>query len=155
MNLEGLRSYIQLATGLTDVTRERARTAAKSLLAQGEAVVPPPVRAQVGALTDDLVATSRANRHLLVSLVRTEVERSVSRLGLVSARELDAASRRAASLERRVAELEQELTRTRSGSRTAKKSTAPKTAARKRTATKSAAKKSAAKKTSGSASSAG
>ena len=153
MVLDGLRGYIQLASGLTDVTRERALAAAKSLLAQGEAgvgvVVPTPVRIQVGALTDDLLATSRANRDLLINLVRAEVERSVARLGLVSQQELAAATRRSQSLERRVEELEDELHRSRSATKgakkTAKQSTARKTA--KKSAAKRTAKQSAAKRT--------
>jgi polyhydroxyalkanoate synthesis regulator phasin len=164
MVLEGLRGYLQLATGLTDVTRERARAAAKALVTQGEAVVPGPLRAQVGALTDDLLATSRANRDLLVNLVRVEVERSVARLGLVSAADADAADRRARSLERRVEELEQALRSARSAQRstakrssarrstakkTAKKSTAKKSTTKKSSAKKSTAKKSSATRTSG------
>jgi hypothetical protein len=108
-------------------------------------VVPTPVRAQVGALTDDLLATSRTNRTLLVNLVRAEVERSVARLGLVSQQELAAATRRSSSLERRVEELEEELHRsTKSTARKpAKKTTAKKSA--KKTAKKTS--KTAAKKT--------
>ncbi len=151
MVLDGLRGYIQLANGLTDVTRSRARDAAKSLLAQGETsvgvVVPTPVLAQVGALADDLIATSRANRDLLVHLVRGEVERSVARLGLVSADELTTATRRSKALERRVEELEQELRRTRAAQRaTAKKSPAKKSTAKRATAKKSPAKRATAKK---------
>jgi polyhydroxyalkanoate synthesis regulator phasin len=150
MVLDGLRGYLQLANGLSDVTRERARATAKALVAQGEAsvgaVLPPPVRAQVSALTEDLLATSKANRHLLVNLVRSEVERSVARLGLVSAQELDAAARRAKGLERRVAELEDELSRS-AAARKGAVTRATKTAATKTAAKKSTAKKSAAKKT--------
>ena len=153
MVLDGLRGYIQLASGLTDVTRDRARAVVKSVLAQGEAgvgvVVPTPVRTQVGALTDDLLATSRANRDLLLNLVRGEVERSVARLGLVSGQELAAATRRSSALERRVAALEDELHRSRS---TAKKSTAKKSTAKKSTAKKSTAKKSTTKKAAGTSS---
>ena len=149
MVLEGLRGYLQLATGLTDVTRERARAAARALVAQGEAgvgAVVPPVRSQVTALTEDLLATSKANRDLLMHLVRGEVERSVSRLGLVSAQDLAAATRRADRLERRVAELEDELRRSRAATATATRSTAKKSATTKSAATKSAARKSAATK---------
>ena len=39
MVLDGLKDYLQLASGLTDVTRERALAAAKTLVAQGEASV--------------------------------------------------------------------------------------------------------------------
>ncbi len=135
MVIDGLRGYLQLASGLTDVTRERARAAARAVVAQGGAVVPTSVQAQVSTLTDDLMATSKANRHLLVNLVRGEVERSVARMGLVSTKDMEAAERRAKGLERRVAELEEELSR----SSTARK--AANTRARKATAKKSSAKK--------------
>ena len=147
MVLDGLRGYIQLANGLTDVTRERARAAARALVAQGGAVVPTSVQAQVSTVTEDLLATSKANRNLLVNLVRGEVERSVARMGLVSTKEMAAAERRATKLERRVAELEEELSRsttarkaanTRARKATAKKSTAKKTTAKKTTAKKAA-----------------
>ena len=141
MVLDGLRGYIQLANGLTDVTRERARAAARALVAQGGAVVPTSVQAQVSTVTEDLLATSKANRNLLVNLVRGEVERSVARMGLVSTKDMAAAERRATGLERRVAELEEELSR----STTARK--AANTRARKATAKKATAKKTAAKKT--------
>ena len=145
MVLDGLRSYVQLASGLTDVTRERALAAAKSLLAQGEAVVPETVKSQVGSLTDDLIATSKANRTLLTNLVRLEVERSVGRLGLVSSAELESAMRRAVRLEKRVADLEYELRQARTGpaaKKAAKKAPAKKTAkkAAKKTAKKTAKK---------------
>ncbi len=141
MVIDGLRGYLQLASGLTDVTRERARAAARAVVAQGGAVVPTSVQAQVSTLTEDLMATSKANRHLLVNLVRGEVERSVARMGLVSTKDMEAAERRAKGLERRVAELEEELSR----STTARK--AANTRARKATAKKSTAKKTTAKKT--------
>ena len=162
MVLDGLKAYVQLANGLTDVTRERAMNAARALVAQGEAgidvVLPDAMRAQVSSLTDDLMATSRANRDLMVGLVRAEVERSVARLGLVSAAELGAATSRAERLDDRVHELERALrsarsSSTRSGTKKAgtkkastKKATAKKSAAKKSTAKKATAKKSAAKK---------
>jgi len=159
MVLEGLRGYLQLANGLTDVTRERALATAKILLAQGEAamggaMVPAVMPENVRALTDDLIATSKANRDLMVNLVRSEVERSVGRLGLVSAAELESAQRRAKRLEERVLALETELraatARPEASAPVAKRPAAKKTAkksAAKKTAKKSAAKKTAAKKT--------
>ena len=95
MVLDGLRGYLQLASGLTDVTRERALAAARAVATQGaagvNAVVPAPVTTQVSTLTEDLLAASKANRALLLHLIQAEIERSVARLGLVSAHELDAA----------------------------------------------------------------
>src|SRR5882672_2476594 len=108
MVLDGLRGYLQLASGLTDVTRERARATARALVSQGESVVPESVKAQVASLTDDLVATSKANRTLLVNLVRAEAERATSRIGLTFSGELEAAKRRSQRLEERVADLERE-----------------------------------------------
>ena len=145
MVIDGLRGYLQLASGLTDVTRERARAAARAVVAQGGAVVPTSVQAQVSTLTDELMATSKANRHLLVNLVRGEVERSVARMGLVSTKDMEAAERRAKGLERRVAELEDELSRS-TTARTAANTRARKATAKKSTAKKTAAKKTAAKK---------
>jgi polyhydroxyalkanoate synthesis regulator phasin len=160
MVLDGLRGYLQLANGLSDVTRERARVAAKSLVAQGEAsvgaVLPGSLKAQVGSLTEDLIATSKANRALLIGLVGTEVERATARLGLAMAGELDSAKRRAQRLEQRVADLERQVRHALTGSApsaspaaqgtAAKKTGARKSAAKKSTARKSAAKKSTAKK---------
>ncbi len=161
MVIDGLKAYVQLASGLTDVTRERALAAARTLVAQGEAgvgaVLPDAMRVQVANVTDDLIATSKANRDLLVGLVRAEVERSVSRMGLVSAVELNAATRRAEALGDRVQELERALRSARSTPaarrstkkstrKTAKKATARKSTAKKSTAKKSTAKKSTAKK---------
>ena len=104
---------------------------------------------QVSTLTEDLLAASKANRALLVHLIQAEIERSVARLGLVSAHELDAAARRAKGLEKRVAELEEELGRSstarKAANTRAKKATAKKSA-KKSTAKKSTAKKSTAKK---------
>ena len=141
MVLDGLRGYLQLASGLTDVTRERARAAARALVAQGgagvDAVVPAPVKSQVSTLTEDLLATSKANRDLLVHLVRGEVERSVARLGLVSKADLDAERRRGDRLEAKVRELETTVP----ARSTAKKATAKKATAKKTTAKKTAAKK--------------
>jgi polyhydroxyalkanoate synthesis regulator phasin len=150
MVLDGLRGYLQLANGLSDVTRERARVAAKSLVAQGEAsvgaVLPGSLKAQVGSLTEDLIATSKANRALLIGLVGTEVERATARLGLAMADELDSAKRRAQRLEQRVADLERQVRQALTGSAPSTSPAAQGTAAKKTSANKSTAKKSAAKK---------
>jgi hypothetical protein len=81
------------------------------------------MRAQVGVLADELLATSKGNRDLLMSLVRAEVERSVTRLGLVSVSELESANRRAQQLDERVHELERELRTARRTTKTAKAGT--------------------------------
>jgi hypothetical protein len=101
MAFDALRGYMQLANGLSDVTRQRALQAAKQMLDQGGDVVDLAVSTatsagvarQVQALAEDLLATSRTNRDLMIGLVRTEVERAVAHLGLVGADELAAMTR--------------------------------------------------------------
>jgi len=80
-----MRNYVQLASGLTDVTRQRAMAAASGLLtSSGVDQVVPGALGQVSALADEIVASSKANRELLVGLVRAEVDRAVGRLGLAT-----------------------------------------------------------------------
>ncbi len=151
MVFDGLRAYLQLANGLTDVTKARAMATARSLVQQGEAgvatVLPDQLKGQVSSIAEDLLATSRANRDLLVGLVRVEVERSVSRLGLVSATELEAATHRAQLLADRVQDLERSLRAAQErpaagdASGTPTKGAAKTATAQKRTATKATAKK--------------
>ena len=115
MVLDAVRGYLQLASGLTEVSVQRATATAKALLAsagadqalldgvsqtateqaaRGQAIV-----GQIAALADDIVATSKANRELLIGLVRAEVVRAVSGLGLVSADDLKTVERRVDRLE--------------------------------------------------------
>lgn len=117
--LEALRGYVQLATGLTEVTVTRAREAAAALLSQGldlTGAVPVPGKdqataaatvaaGQVAKLADDLVVTSEQNRELLVGLVRTEVDRAAGRMGFVREEELAAVRRHVSRLESSLAEV--------------------------------------------------
>lgn len=103
--LEGLRGYVQLATGLTEVTATKARDAAMALVNQGLQVSgkTPDVVGSVQELADDLVTTSKQNREMLIGLIRTEVDRAVGRMGVVREDEL-------AALRARVERLEAERT---------------------------------------------
>ena len=135
---DALKGYLALANGLTEVTRQRAKEAAKALVAQGEATA-----GQAQALADDLVAQSKANREAVVSLVRFEVDRTLARVGLVSKDEVDA-------LKSRIKTLEGQLRSAggASGGAPAKKAAA-KAPAKKAPAKKAAAKKAPAKKAAG------
>jgi hypothetical protein len=101
MVIDTVRGYAQLASGLGDVTRQRASQVAKQIVEQGGVVVSgvassagsADVAKQVQGLAEDLLATARTNRDLLIGLIRTEVERTVNRLGLVGADELNAMAR--------------------------------------------------------------
>ena len=106
MALDALRGYLQIASGLTDVTRQRAVATAKQLLDQGgdlvDQAVSAPVSRQVQAMADEILTTSRTNRDLLVGLIRTEVDRAVARLGLVGGDELASMAKIVARLQRQV-----------------------------------------------------
>jgi polyhydroxyalkanoate synthesis regulator phasin len=97
---DALKSYLALASGVTDVTRQRALAAAKALVAQGEATAE-----QVTTLAEDLVAQTRQNREAVVALVGFEVDRALGRVGLASADEVTALTERVRALEATVARL--------------------------------------------------
>jgi polyhydroxyalkanoate synthesis regulator phasin len=144
--LEDLRGYLQLVSGLTEVTARRARDLAGSLVSRGtdlDTLIPEGATSRVQDLADELVATSRANRELLIGLIRTEVDRAVGRLGFIREEELAAVRAHVARLEVQIdkARSSTKKTATRTAKRTATKTakrTATKTA--KRTATKTVEK---------------
>lgn len=104
MVIDALRGYLQIASGLTEVPRERARSAARAVLAQagalGEESGATP--AQVRRLGDELAKAARDNRDLLLGLVRAEVERAVASAGMASADDVAALSRQVEVVSRRV-----------------------------------------------------
>jgi polyhydroxyalkanoate synthesis regulator phasin len=121
--LDALRGYVQLASGLTEVTVSKAREAVAALLTQGldldnvpdvpgkdSAVDAAKVAAtQVQGLADELLETSKQNRELLTGLVRTEVDRAAGRLGFVREEELAAVRRHVSRLESQLLEIRAEV----------------------------------------------
>lgn len=99
---DALKSYLALAGGVTELTRQRAVAAAKALVAQGEATAE-----QVSALAEDLLTQTRQNREAVVALVGFEVDRALNRVGLASADELTALTERVRTLESRLAAVQQ------------------------------------------------
>src|SRR5215475_7681394 len=96
MVMDALRGYVQLANGLTEVTKQKAQSAAKALLQQTGA---DSLTTRVSDLADEIVATSKSNRQLLQAIVANEVEGAVARLGFVRAEEVAALRRRLEKLE--------------------------------------------------------
>jgi polyhydroxyalkanoate synthesis regulator phasin len=130
MVMDSLRGYVQLATGLTEVTVSRAREVARQLLAQGLDMDQAGNEAkqaarqfqdQVAGLADDLMEQGRANREALVETVNAEVEKVVGRLGFVREEEL-------AALRAHVMRLEAQVARTGSAATPTKAKAAKKTA---------------------------
>ena len=97
---DALKSYLALAGSVTEVTRQRALSAAKALVSQGEATAE-----QVTSLAEDLLTQSRQNREAVLALVTFEVDRALSRVGLASADEVTALTERVRHLETQLAQL--------------------------------------------------
>ncbi|WP_427890386.1 phasin family protein [Kribbella sp. GL6] len=101
MVMDALRGYVQLANGLTEVTKQKAQSAAKALLQQTGA---DSLTTRVSDLADEIVATSKSNRQLLQAIVANEVEGAVARLGFVRSEEVAALTRRVKALETELAD---------------------------------------------------
>lgn len=103
--IETLRSYMQLAAGLLESASERAKDSASDLISQGmEAGTkgPETVSAQMQGIAEDLIEQGRTNRELMIGLVRTEVERTVGKMGFVREEELAAVRKHVERLERQL-----------------------------------------------------
>jgi polyhydroxyalkanoate synthesis regulator phasin len=152
MVMDALRGYVQLANGLTEVTKQRAQQAAKALLQQtGADALTSGLTTKVSDLADEIVATSKSNRQLLQAIVANEVEGAVARLGFVRSEEVAALTRRVDGLERELAAANDALAAatTASPAPAAASTAAPASASASAPAPVKAAKKAPAKKTAG------
>lgn len=150
MSFESVRGYVQLASGLGELTRARATEAAQGLLSlPGVGLATSKLAVQVGALAEELLAAAMANREHLTMLVRSEVDAAVTRLGLVPAEKLDESRAEAARLRAEVAALRSTSTSPTTTGTPARRTAAKKTAVKKTAAKKTAVKKTATKATAG------
>jgi polyhydroxyalkanoate synthesis regulator phasin len=131
---DALKSYLALASGLTEVTRQRATTAARALVSQGEATAE-----QVSTLAEDLLAQSKSNREAVTALVKYEVDRTLGRLGLAANDEVTELTKRVRALEAEIRELKTDAGGSSGDAATAATSTAATSTAATSTAAKSSA----------------
>jgi polyhydroxyalkanoate synthesis regulator phasin len=108
---EELKPYLDMANGLTEITRQRATEVAKALIAQGMAL-----SAKGGAsdkdvrdVADEVISSVNANREFLLELVRTEVQKATGAMGFVHTDELDSLRRHIERLERQVTTVKAQL----------------------------------------------
>jgi polyhydroxyalkanoate synthesis regulator phasin len=94
---QALRTYLEVAMGLTDASRKKVRKAVKDALGKGGATAD-----QLKTLTGDLVAANSANRDALAKLVRFEVDRALGVVGLATADEVNELTARVRDLERKL-----------------------------------------------------
>lgn len=133
-----VQKYLDAASGLTNLTKNRAERIVKQLVRQGEAAGD-----QVGDLVEELLGRQRRNRELLTQMVKSETKRAVRAMGLATNVEVE-------RLQKQVADLKREVTRAAGSTSDAGAAPAKKAARKssaKKTARKTSARKSPAKKT--------
>jgi hypothetical protein len=108
MAMDGLRGYVQLASGLAEMSKAKATEAASALLALtgglSSARSGKDVQVQVQDLAEELLAAAAANRRSLIALIRSEVERAMAKAP-IPPDELDRARAAVAKLSADVEEL--------------------------------------------------
>ena len=147
---DALRKYMEAAAGFTNVTRASAEKLVKNLVKQGGAAAE-----NAQELVGHLVERSSENREALTSIVRSETEKVVKRMGFATQAEVQRLERQVARLRDQAAKAESAPAKkatakktTKAAKKTAKKATAKKATAKK--STKKATAKKATKKSSGS-----
>jgi len=134
MAFESVRAYVQLASGLSDLTRARAMEAAQGLLSLPATGIATGTKmaSQAATLTEELLAAAAANRSDLTTLVRAEVDTAImTRLGLVPVQKFEEVQAEAARLRAENARLRSESSQAAAPKSAAKKAAAPKSAAKK------------------------
>ncbi|HEY7721642.1 MAG TPA: hypothetical protein VIB11_07365 [Pedococcus sp.] len=109
MASEAVRGWVQLASGLGELTRARALEAAQGLLALPGAEEVGKRAMQASTLADQLLAAAKANRAHLVALVRSEVESALRRGEFARHADVESARAALASLTHEVDELRASL----------------------------------------------
>jgi hypothetical protein len=142
MVFESVRGYVELASGLGELTRARALEAAQGLLSLPATGVATGTKmaVQASALAEELLSAAAANRANLTELVRTEVDTAVTRLGLVPAQKLKESRAEAATLRAEVARLRSATPKAAAAKSAPRKAAAAKRAPRKAAAPKAAKK---------------
>ncbi|MDU0315662.1 hypothetical protein RKE38_18340 [Phycicoccus sp. M110.8] len=105
MAFESVRSYVQLASGLGEMTKARALEAAQGLLALPGADEVTRRAVQASTLADQLLEAAKANRDNLVALVQSEVEAALKRADVARLADVEAARTSLAALTREIADL--------------------------------------------------
>src|SRR5690349_11205416 len=105
MAFESVRSYVQLASGLGEMTKARAMDAAQGLLALPGADEVTRRAVQASTLADQLLEAARANRANLLSLIQSEVESALKKADVARVADVDAARVALTTVTKEIAEL--------------------------------------------------
>ncbi|HZY01290.1 MAG TPA: hypothetical protein VFE92_17645 [Dermatophilaceae bacterium] len=146
MAFESVRAYVQLASGLSDLTRARAMEAAQGLLSLPATGIATGTKmaSRAATLTEELLAAAAANRSDLTTLVRAEVDTAImTRLGLVPVQKFEEVQAEAARLRAENARLRSESSQAAAPKSAAKKAAAPRGTKTAKAATRSSTSRSA------------
>jgi polyhydroxyalkanoate synthesis regulator phasin len=138
---EPLQTYINMVTGVTKSTQEKASNTARALLKQaGLDDVAAEASERVSKLTEEIMNASRTNRELLQRFVMAEVDKMAARLGLARTEDVQALRDEIASLRAQLNKVTAGAARASSAKKTAtKRASAKKAAETMRASTEAAA----------------
>ena len=105
MAFESVRSYVQLASGLGEMTKARAMDAAQGLLALPGADEVTRRAVQATTLADQLLEAARANRANLLTLIQGEVESALKKADVARVADVDAARAALTTVTKEIADL--------------------------------------------------
>lgn len=86
---DAIRGYMQLATGVTEATTDRAKEVAQGLLSAVGLPASNELGSQVSGMAEEVLNAARTQRDSLVALVRTEVTTVVESSGLAKRADVD------------------------------------------------------------------
>ncbi|GAA2729879.1 hypothetical protein GCM10009867_00030 [Pedococcus aerophilus] len=105
MAFESVRGYVQLASGLGELTMAKAMEAAQGLLSLPGADGVTRKVVQASTLAEELLDVAKSNRANLVALVQGEVESALKRADVVRVADLDAARATLTTVTKELADL--------------------------------------------------
>lgn len=138
---DAFQSYINMVTGVTKTTQEKASATARALLKQaGLEDVAAEASERVAKLAEEIMNAARTNRELMQHYVTAEVGKAAARLGFARADEVQALRDEVASLRAQLDEARKyEARMYRAKAAATKPAPAKKTPAKKASAKKAAA----------------
>jgi len=145
--MDPTRGLVQLLTEISESAVTKGLQVAAGLSAGLDGLNPTDLPTKVAGVADDVVDQGRAQTDLIVSLVRSEVEKTAGRMGFVREEELAAVRRHVAKLESALEAAGIDVTTVSANTSTVKKTAVKKTTAKSAPADKSAPAKAPVKKT--------
>jgi len=145
--MDPTRGLVQLLTEISESAVTKGLQVAAGLSAGLDGLNPTDLPTKVAGVADDVVDQGRAQTDLIVSLVRSEVEKTAGRMGFVREEELAAVRRHVAKLESALEAAGIDVTTVAAKTSPAKKTAVKKTTAKSAPAEKAAPAKAPVKKT--------